>query len=98
MYSIEDLIEQIPEYKTKDLFNEIYSLFTQNQYRATVVMLWTVVICDLIYKLQYLENLYSDETAIKILNEIKHMKSLAKDSKLSVIVNYSHGHCHHHCH
>ena len=75
MYSIEDLIEQIPEYKTKDLFNEIYSLFTQNQYRATVVMLWTVVICDLIYKLQYLENLYSDETAIKILNEIRDFQA-----------------------
>lgn len=71
MYSIEELIEQIPEYKTKDLSKDIYSLYTQNQYRATVVMLWTVVICDLIYKLQYLEILYSDETAINILNNIK---------------------------
>ncbi len=74
MYSIEDLIEQIPEYKTKDLFKDIYSLYTQKQYRATVVMLWTVVICDLIYKLQYLENLYSDETAQNILKDIQNFQ------------------------
>ena len=70
MYSIEELMEQITEPKTRELFKEIYSLYSQEQYRATVVMLWTTIICDIIYKLQYLDSVYNDETANKILKEI----------------------------
>ena len=70
MFTIEDLIEKIYEPKTKELFKDVYTSYTQGQYRATVVMLWTVVVCDLIYKLQYLKDIYNDSVAIDILNKI----------------------------
>ncbi len=79
MFSIEDLIEKIYEPKTKDLFKEVYKTYTQEQYRATVVMLWTVVVCDLVYKLQDLRDIYNDKTAISILDDIS--KQQAKDPK-----------------
>ena len=64
MFMIEDLIEKINESKTKELFKDVYALYSQGQYRATIVMLWTVTVCDLVYKLQYLKDLYNDSTAI----------------------------------
>lgn len=70
MFTIEDLIEKIYEPKTKDLFKDVFTSYTQGQYRATVVMLWTVVVCDLVYKLQYLRDIYNDNTAINILDKI----------------------------
>ena len=70
MFTIEDLIEKIYEPKSKELFKDIYTSYTQGQYRATIVMLWTAVICDLVYKLQYLRDIYNDQTSIKILEEI----------------------------
>jgi hypothetical protein len=36
-----------------------------------MVMLYSVVICDLIYKLQELSNRYSDAVAVSILEKIK---------------------------
>ena len=71
MFLIEDLIEQIPEAKTKKLFIETYASYTHGNYRACIVMLWTTIICDLIYKLQYLSNSYSDDVSEKILAEIE---------------------------
>ena len=71
MFTIEDLIEKIYEPKSKELFRGVYTSYTQEQYRATVVMLWTVVVCDLVYKLQYLKDIYNDSTAIDILNKIE---------------------------
>ena len=71
MYLVEDLIEQIPEAKTKKLFIETYASYTHGNYRACIVMLWTTIICDLIYKLQYLSNSYSDDVSEKILAEIE---------------------------
>lgn len=71
MFTIEDLIEQIPEHKTKALFEEVYSSYTMGNYRSAVVMLWSVVICDLIYKLQYLRDVHTDSVAEEILEKIK---------------------------
>ncbi len=81
MFTIENLIEKIYEPKSKELFKDIYTSYTQGQYRATIVMLWTAVICDLIYKLQYLRDVYNDQIAIKILEEIANKQK--KNSKSS---------------
>ena len=80
MFTIEDLIEKIYEPKTKELFKDIYHLYSQEQYRATIVMLWTVVICDLIYKLQYLRDVYNDKTAIEVLADVKNKQEQNKKS------------------
>ena len=73
MYTLEELIEQIKEPKSKKLFNEIFSIYNQGIYRPVVVMLWTVVVCDIIYKLQYLKYIYNDKIAIEILDIVSKL-------------------------
>lgn len=80
MFSFEDTIEKIPETKTKEYFREVYSSYTAGNYRSAIVMLWTVVICDIVFKLQYLKDVYSDETAISILDEIENIQNKAPNS------------------
>lgn len=86
MFTIEDLIEKIYEPKSKELFRDIYTSYTQGQYRATIVMLWTVVVCDLVYKLQYLRDVYNDTTAIDILSKITEKQT--NDKRKSEWENY----------
>jgi hypothetical protein len=69
-FSIELAAEQIPDARTKEIFGEVFQAFAVGNYRSAVVMLWTVVICDLIYKLQELRDLYNDQTAKDILDEV----------------------------
>lgn len=47
-------------------------------------MLYSVVISDLVYKLQELENLYDDKVAIEILEEINTKQ------KILAVVNRNH--------
>lgn len=63
--------EQIADSRTKEYFNEVLSSFINGNYRSAVVMLWSVVVSDLVYKLQSLRDLYQDSTATKILEEIE---------------------------
>lgn len=69
--SIEYLAEQIYHYKTKEYFKEVLVSYTNGNNRSAVVMLYSVVICDLVYKLQELEDKYNDFNAAKILDNIK---------------------------
>ncbi|MCU1808236.1 hypothetical protein NVV31_22970 [Cytobacillus firmus] len=69
--SIEYKSENIYHQKTREYFNEVMSSYNNGNYRSAVVMLYSVVICDLIYKLQELSDRYSDHIAISILSRIK---------------------------
>ncbi|MDA2257652.1 hypothetical protein PDN66_22535 [Bacillus cereus] len=69
--SIEYLAEQIYHYKTKEYFKEVLVSYSNSNNRSAVVMLYSVVICDLIYKLQELEDKYNDVTASDILSKIQ---------------------------
>lgn len=69
-YSIDELIEKIHISKTKEYFKEVISTYYSNAYRACIVTLYTVVICDLIFKLEELTSIYNDDVADKILKEI----------------------------
>ncbi len=62
---------KIDDSRTKEYFQEVLSSYTNGNYRSAVVMLWTVVVCDLIYKLQNLRDIYNDTTAETILNLIE---------------------------
>lgn len=73
-YSIDIGAENIHNSKTKGYFKEILESYHNGNYRATVVMLYSIVVCDLVYKLQELKEIYSDEKAIKILNEIEEIQ------------------------
>lgn len=57
--------------RTKVYYNEILSVYNNKSYREAIVSLYTLVICDIIYKLESLEKHFNDENAIRILNEVK---------------------------
>lgn len=71
-YSIEQESENIYCKKTLDYFKETYSCYKQGNYRAATVTLWSVIICDLIFKLNELKDVYQDSKAIEILEKVKN--------------------------
>lgn len=73
-YSIEQRATQIFDYRSKEYFSEVLSCYSSGSYRSAVVMLWSVVICDLLFKLNYLEELYEDKNAKKILEDISKLQ------------------------
>lgn len=74
-YSIEASIERIQNMNTKEYFIEVYQTFVNENYRSSLVMLYSVLICDLIYKLRDLRDLYNDSKAKKILDEIETIQN-----------------------
>lgn len=80
-FSIEARSQNIFNSKTKEYFEEVVSSYQAGNYRSAVVMLWSVVVCDLLFKLQYLVDMYGDETARAILKEVSDLQE--KDKKLS---------------
>ncbi|RJE74171.1 hypothetical protein [Reichenbachiella sp. MSK19-1] len=73
-HSIDYLIDSIYNSKTKEYFHEVIQSYYANSYRSSIVMLYSVVICDLIYKLEELRDVYNDESAKKILIEIEKLQ------------------------
>lgn len=69
-FSLENLSERIHYGKTKDYFQEVLSSYHNGNYRSAVVMLWSVAVCDIVYKLQNLVDLYGDAIAKLILDEL----------------------------
>lgn len=74
-YSIENLADSIQNPKTKLYFNEVYQTYINKNYRSSTVMLYSVLICDLVFKLRDLRDIYSDSKADKILKEIEEMQT-----------------------
>lgn len=64
---------------TKKYFQEVISSYNIGNYRSANVMLYSVAICDILLKLQELQDMYNDQSAKKILEKIKNKK--AKDEK-----------------
>ena len=73
-FSLESVSEKIYFDKTKEYFREVLSSYHNNNYRSSVVMLWSVVVCDILYKLQHLVNLHNDPKVIDILNKIQNIQ------------------------
>ena len=74
-FSVENLSEKIHNGKTKLYFQEVLSSYQNGNYRSAVVMLWSVAVCDIIYKLEYLVDLYDDKAAKLILKEITEIQT-----------------------
>lgn len=70
-YSIESGFERIDNPLTKKYFQEVISSYHAENYRSAVVMLWSVIICDLIYKLQHLRDVDNDSVAQEMLLEVE---------------------------
>lgn len=74
-FSLEKAADKIHYGKTKDYFKEVLSSYHNENYRSAVVMLWSVAVCDIIYKLQSLVDLYDDASARSILGEVSEIQS-----------------------
>ena len=70
-FSIDKSAEKIKINETKENFKEVLSCYYNENYRATIVLLYSVVITDILFKLKNLEENYNDMKAISILNSIK---------------------------
>lgn len=73
-YSIETASHQIYDARTRAYFEEVYGSYTSSHYRSAVVMLWTVIVCDVFFKLDQLSNAHGDATATQILSEIGDLR------------------------
>ena len=70
-FSIELAIEKIVDKNSKENFLEVYKCYEAGCYRAAVGLLWSVVVTDIVSKLQKVEIDFNDSTAHKLLTEIK---------------------------
>ena len=73
-YSIELEAQKIEATKTREYFSEVYENYATQRYRSAVVMLWSVIVADLVHKLDYLSTTGIDSKATKILEEIKKVQ------------------------
>jgi hypothetical protein len=73
-FSIEASSEKIQNPNTKEYFKEVYQTYVNGNYRSAMVMLYSVLICDLVYKLRDLRDIYSDKTAKSILDTIEGLQ------------------------
>ena len=69
MNSIVISYDKIPNSKTREYFKEVVSSYNNGNYRSAIVMLYTVAICDILFKLKDLYELYGDTTAKLLLDE-----------------------------
>ena len=67
--------DQIYFKKTRDYFKEVISDYSNGNYRSAVVMLCSVVLCDLLLKLQELDEVYDDGIAKNILQEVNRERT-----------------------
>jgi hypothetical protein len=70
-FSIDLAAERIFDARTRSYFEEVTKSYSNGCYRSSLVMLWTVVVCDLVYKLQNLRDLYTDVGAGKLLADVE---------------------------
>lgn len=61
--------------KTKEYFKGVMADYSIENYRSAIVMLYAVAICDLLFKLQELRDMYDDTIAKKILEDIEENRS-----------------------
>lgn len=80
MFDIEQKMESIPDPKTRKLFEEVYSSYQHGNYRSAVVMLWSVVVADIIFKLKFLDDTYRNKKAASVLKDIRNTQEAKPES------------------
>lgn len=61
--------------KTREYFQEVISSYSIGNYRSATVMLYSIAICDILFKLQELKDMYNDTVASEILMEVDKSRS-----------------------
>ena len=56
--------------KTKEYFKEVVSDYASENYRSANVVLYSVAICDLLFKLKELSEIYDDKASKAILKVV----------------------------
>lgn len=74
--TLDHRLEEVYDHRTREYFTEVLRTYNAESYRSTIVLLYSVVICDFLYKLTDLRDLYNDEKAGKILEEINAKRTL----------------------
>ena len=72
---IEREINSIHNSEIRNLFFETYKLYTIQNYRACIVMLWSCIVCDFFLKLEESIALYNDGKSKSILEEINKIRA-----------------------
>lgn len=67
--------EEIYFKKTWEYFKEVVSSYSNENYRSAIVMLYSISICDILFKLQELKNMYNDSMAAKILKKVEDLRN-----------------------
>lgn len=69
-YSLFD-INQIENLEIRSYFSEVISCYENHNYRAAILVLYTVILYDLTYKLEELRDEYEDSNAKQLLEEVQ---------------------------
>lgn len=73
--------EKIYSKKVRQYFSEVEISYSNGNYRSAIVMLYSVVICDLLFKLNELSDVYSDKQAKELLDYIENIRHSDELSK-----------------
>ena len=73
-------IKKILNNKSREYYNEVISSYNNRNYRAAVVMLYTVSVCDVLYKLKDLSEIYGDTKANQLLQKYEVHRNGKKES------------------
>ncbi|KQM73715.1 hypothetical protein [Sphingomonas sp. Leaf20] len=79
-FSIDLAADRIVDHRSRAYFVEVSRSFSNDCYRSAIVMLWTVVVCDMVYKLQSLRDLYADAGAGKLLQDVEAKRTVNPNS------------------
>lgn len=71
MEQLETLYSKINHKKTKEYFREVLISYQNESYRSAIVMLYSIVIADILYKLSEMEAVYGDKNAKNILEDMR---------------------------
>lgn len=69
--------------KTREYFQEVLSSYASGNYRSAVVMLYSVAVCDILFKLQELSDMYNDNVAKQILKDVESIRKDDSDKSKS---------------
>ena len=61
--------------QTRQYFREVTTSYEIGNYRSSIVMLYSVVVCDLLLKLEELANTNNDSVAKEILDQIENTRT-----------------------
>lgn len=73
-YSLELAAERITDARTRRYFSEVMVSYSCGCHRSAIVMLWSVTICDILFKLVQLADQYGDTIAKGILKDIEAIR------------------------